>query len=135
MLLTAKEFVELRTSTDPVDYLRAATEPASIEVWKEVILNYPKMKIWVANNKTVPLEILEILCKDNDSEIRTAVAMKNKLSSELFDILSGDKEESVRERLVYNKNLPIRVLQKLTQDPVQLISHRATERLRSGKAD
>ena len=35
--MTAKEFVRLRLSEDSADYLRAAHEEATLDVWLEVI--------------------------------------------------------------------------------------------------
>jgi hypothetical protein len=64
------------------------------------------MKIWVAHNKTVPTEILEILARDPDPSVRSAVAMKNKLTPELFVLLANDEDFRVRQRIAYNKNTP-----------------------------
>ena len=51
MIQTAEEFVELRSSEDPELYGRAANEPASEEVWLDVIQRYPEMKFWVAQKR------------------------------------------------------------------------------------
>ncbi len=88
MITSAEEFVSLRQSENQEFYLQAATDSASNEVWLDVIARFPQMKRWVAQNKTVSLEILEVLAQDPDAEIRTAVAMKNKLSPQLYELSS-----------------------------------------------
>jgi hypothetical protein len=61
MIRSAEEFIRLRTSEDAADYLRAATDDASLEVWQEIITHHADMRSWVAHNKTVPVEILWVL--------------------------------------------------------------------------
>jgi len=116
MIDTAKEFVDLRSSERPEDYLRAANETAPLEVWTEVLSNYPEMKVWVARNKAVPIEVLEQLALDPDWRVRHAVAMKNKLAEALMLSLAKDANSAVRERIAHNKNASDHVLQRLTQD-------------------
>ena len=43
-----------------------------------MIIDYPDLKKWVIHNKTVPLEILEQLSKDRNSNVRIEVARKKK---------------------------------------------------------
>lgn len=95
----------------------------------DVIARYPKMRPWVAQNKTVPLRILEVLAADPDPAVRFAVAMKNKLTQELFVILAKDPDSSVRQRIVYNKNVPEHVLHQLTGDESQIVAVAANEQL------
>ena len=128
-MLNAEEFVRLRQSDRSEDYLRAANESAEKEVWLDIIQRFPEMRVWVAHNKTVPLEILAILARDEDPAVRSFVAMKNKLSSELFGLLARDRDSSVRERIAYNKNTPLEVLRVLTEDPNEAIASRAHQRL------
>jgi hypothetical protein len=131
MIACAEEFVALRSSRDPKEYLRAATDTASTEVWLEVIERFPEMRIWVAHNKTVPGEVLSVLARDPDPAVRSTVAMKNKLSEELFALLSRDTDDSVRERIAYNKKTPIAILRSLANDACGLVSIPSRERLRS----
>ena len=42
----------------------------------DVIDRYPAMRVWVAHNKTVPLEILEILRHDADEKVQGTVRQK-----------------------------------------------------------
>ena len=131
MIKSADEFVQLRRSQNPEEYLRAATDGASLEIWLEIVATYPDMLIWVAHNKTVPTQVLEKLAESPSREVRIAVAMKNKLSPRLFEALSEDDDDSVRERIAYNKNTPIEILKKLTSDRCERISNRALQRLQS----
>ena len=116
MIHSAEEFIRLRTSADPAEYLRAATDGASMEVWQEVITHHADMRSWVAHNKTVPVEVPWILASDPDTEVRSSVAMKNKLPSALMLQLASDEDESVRRRVAYNKNAPVEALRTLAAD-------------------
>jgi len=132
MITTAQEFVELRTSSAPEEYMRAATDEAPIEVWMEVLREFPAMKVWVIRNKTVPIEILDLLASDPDPRIRSEVATKNKLSPTLMELLASDADASVRQRIAYNTNADPGILEKLTRDESELVSSRARKRLTSG---
>ncbi|NNN20586.1 MAG: hypothetical protein HKL80_01105, partial [Acidimicrobiales bacterium] len=90
MIDSAEEFVRLRNSTDPAAYNRAAREEAPLQVWHDLIERFPEFKLWVANNKTVPMEILEILASDPDGTVRLMVAAKNKLTSDILEKLAFD---------------------------------------------
>lgn len=129
MISTAEEFVQLRTSDKPEEYLRAASEAAHVSVWREIIDQYPEMRTWVAQNKTIPIEILKELAHDANPAVRLAVAMKNKLSEELFFLLAQDTDDGVRQRVSYNKNTPRSVLEILARDTNQLVSEPASARL------
>lgn len=65
MIESAEECVRLRTSDNQEDYLRAAHDEASVTVWYEVTENCPDMAFWIAQNKTVPYELLELLAGHN----------------------------------------------------------------------
>jgi hypothetical protein len=127
---TAEEFVRLRSSSDPGDYLRAATEEAAEAVWLDIVQTYPEMRFWVAQNKSVPLSILAVLSTDKDARVRLMVAMKNKLSPELFEVLAGDSEPGIRSQLARNKNCPRSILKTLSIDPMPEVAAVATDRLR-----
>jgi hypothetical protein len=73
---SAEEFVRLRTSDDPAEYGRAAGDAASVETWLAVIDRFPDLRVWVAHNKTVPLEVLEVLRHDPDENVRWTVLHK-----------------------------------------------------------
>ncbi|MGW5380983.1 hypothetical protein [Nocardia sp. NPDC003963] len=75
MIESAEEFVRLRCSEDPAEYNRAAHEEASEQTWREVIARFPEMRVRVAHNKTVPLNILEEL-RGDDEWVRSMVRAK-----------------------------------------------------------
>jgi hypothetical protein len=96
VIASADEFRDLRTSEDNEQYLRAAHDEAPISVWTDVIKRFPDMRMWVAHNKTVPVEILEVLAGDLNVQVRYTVARKRKLPESLQLRLAADPDESVR---------------------------------------
>jgi hypothetical protein len=116
MIETANEFVLLRTSEDIELYQRAANEPATEDIWQEIIKKHPDMRVWVARNKTVPLSILEILSYDENADVRYAVAMKRKSSQDILQRLAQDPDESVRLRVALNPKTSKAVLEQLPSD-------------------
>ena len=129
MIRNAQEFVELRTSEKPEEYLRAANEAAEISVWLEVINTYPEMKKWVAHNKTVPVEVLQKLARDPDPNVRAVVAAKNKLTPDLIELLREDSDPAVKHRIAYNKNADIETLRMLVNDAETSVSEAAQAQL------
>jgi hypothetical protein len=55
--------------------------------------------------------------------------MTNKLSTDLMALLSADPDESVRERIAYNKNTPLEILERLANDGSAHISAHSRKRL------
>ncbi|ENX04237.1 hypothetical protein F900_00221 [Acinetobacter modestus] len=131
MINSAEEFILLRNSETRDEYIRAASEDASDLVWIDIISRFPEMREWVAYNKTVPLNILEILARDENESVRAAVAMKRKLSPELFDLLSRDNSEEVRHRIACNKKSPIYILKILANDPIMFVREAALKHVES----
>jgi hypothetical protein len=113
MIKSADEFIRLRTSEIKEEYDRSAHEMADISTWIEVIEKYPDYKEWVIRNKTVPVEILELLTSDENPNIRSAVARKRKINEKIFETLSRDRDENVRYALMCNTNLTIDKLKQI----------------------
>ena len=132
MIKSAEEFIRLRTSHNQEEYNRAANEAAPLQVWLEIIENHPEMRTWVAHNKTVPLEILNILSHDPDSEVRCRVAMKGKLPGHIQIALAKDKEYSVRHTIAHNAKATREALELLAEDEEESIGSKALERLEKG---
>ena len=107
MIKTADEFIKLRQSEDKVEQIRAGHETAEINVWHDVIKNYPEYKRWVIYNKTIPIEILELLSLDLNPNVRSEVARKKKINDKIFDLLSVDPDENVRYALMCNTKLTL----------------------------
>lgn len=130
MIQSAEEFVKLRLSQNKEEYRRASIEPASEEVWLEVIQKYPEMRTWVAHNKTVPRKILEILSEDIDVEVRRTVASRRSASEEILYKLSSDTSELVRLTVLRNPNVSKKILQKLLSDTKKYVVDEASEALK-----
>lgn len=129
MIANADEFVRLRTSDEPEEYLRAVEDSAPDSVWFEVLALYPEMTFWVVQNKTVPLAVLSTLVEHPDVGVRTHLARKRKLSEELFSILSDDSDEYVRLTVANNPKTPSAILLKLSTDRSPLVADKAQSRL------
>ena len=106
MIQDAAEFKWLRENDDLQLQRRASDESASYDTWIEVINNYPELREWVAHNKTVPIEILDLLSADESSQVRSTVARKRKITPEIGERLAVDKSEDVRYALLCNTKLP-----------------------------
>ncbi|THV42931.1 hypothetical protein [Glycomyces buryatensis] len=116
MIGSADEFVTLRSSGDPAEYRRAAHEEAPLAVWLAVIDGHPEYRKWVAHNKTVPLEVLDLLAGDEDAIVRLRVAGKRKVSDRILRRLADDSHESVRMRVARHRNASRETLRLLEQD-------------------
>ena len=132
MIESAEEFVALRSSECPDQYLRSAHEPASMAVWRDVIARFPAYQFWVAQNKTVPVEILEQLSHTGSADVRCMVAMKRKTPETVLRRLAVDADESVRQRVVFNPKVSLEVLEILLEDPWDEIRRSAAEKILLG---
>ncbi len=128
-IASADEFVALRTSPDHDRQRLAATLPAPEAVWLAVIDAYPDMRLWVAQNKTVPLAVLRRLAADPDADVRRMVAMKRKCDAELFGRLAADPDPNVRVAVALNPKAPEPVLRLLQADPWERIREVVARRL------
>jgi hypothetical protein len=126
---SAAEFMRLRYSDEPADYRRAAGEEAAPGVWDDVIRDHPDARVWVAQNKTVPVEILERLAVDADPRVRHMVAMKRKVTPQILNALASDSEEIVRSAVVANKKASKDILERLARDNSEFVRSAAIARL------
>jgi hypothetical protein len=136
MIDSAEEFVCLRNSWDRALYERAAHDEAPLRVWREVVERYPEMRVWVAYNKTVPLEVLKDLARDPDSRVRDMVAMKNKLTADILETLAVDPNDAVRMRVARHKHTTREILEQLRNDSwdeVRVVAAARLNNLRSGQ--
>lgn len=129
MIESAEEFKRLRESDIPEEYHKAAHAEADIGVWEAVLQHHKTMAFWVAQNKTVPVEILEKLAKHEDSRVRSMVASKRKIPESLMLTFVSDSSSSVRHSLVNNGKVTERVLSVLAKDSWQAVRDRAIEKL------
>jgi len=116
MIKDADEFYRLRNSELPEEYNRAANELAELETWLDVIEKYPDMKVWVIQNKTIQIEILEKLIKDVDPKVRSAIARKRKINDMIFKLLANDTDENVKYSLICNTKIGLEYLKNISID-------------------
>ena len=128
-ITSAEEFVRLRTSEKPEEYRRAAAEPAAPEVWFSIIADYPEMRFWVAQNKTIPPVVLERLSEDADARVRAMVARKGSATEVVLRRLARDQDDGVRLAVARNQRTPRAVLVQLSSDGVPLVAALAAERI------
>ncbi len=133
MINSVEEFVRLRLSTKPEEYMRANEENAPDAVWLEVIKSYPDMKKWVATNESVPAHILDILANDDDDDVRYTAARNHNVGVETLWSLSKDPDESVRQRVAANPNTPVDLLKFLEKDPWENVVEIVKKRLSKTK--
>jgi hypothetical protein len=106
MIASAEEFIRLRTSDLKEEQDRASRDMADTSIWMEVITKFPNYKVWVVHNKSIPIDILEILAQDKDAEVRAEVARKRKINDKIFSWLAVDTDENVKYALICNTKLP-----------------------------
>lgn len=120
MIISAEEFMLLRISAKPEEYMRAGMDDAPDSVWMELIERYPDMRIWVARNHTIPRGIQRILALDPDDRVREGIARRDPLDYDLYVWMSHDSSEKVREHIVMNRKVPLEVLESMAaNDPVE----------------
>jgi hypothetical protein len=72
-------------------------------------------------NLNIPVELLEELAQDKDSDIRELVAQNPNTPVNLLEQLAQDRNESVRKSVANNPNIPIKLLEQLAQYKNELI--------------
>ena len=130
MIRSTEEFVRLRTSSDPLEYHRAAHDEAPEAVWLEIVHGHPEMKEWVAHNKTVPPPIFRLLSQDLDPKVRMAVATVRRAGDDILRLLAADPNSSVRRAVAFNAKAPRDVVEKLARDGCGHVAEGAAARLR-----
>ena len=125
MIATADEWVALLTSEEPTDRHQAAHASLPEATWLEVLGRYPDLKVAVAQNKNVPLPVLELLAGDHDPQVRSWVAMKRKAGGALLERLAADPDEGVRQRVACNPRTPSAILRRLADDEAESVADAA----------
>lgn len=124
-VLSAVEYAELVET----DFQTSRWSRASTDVWLDVLREMPDLKHAVSLNKVLPDEILDILSRDDDSNIRSTVARKRRLPHAVFVRLASDRDESVRMGIACNAKTPTGVLESMRDDPWIEVADRVKERL------
>jgi hypothetical protein len=128
---SAAEFISLRNSQAIEEYTRAAHDDASLDVWWQIIEEHPEMRFWVAYNKTIPLEVLQVLAGDEDARVRGMVARKRKLDSGTLERLATDDNDAVRASVARHRKTPVEVLLWMLNDRWHEVRDTAKARLQS----
>lgn len=131
MIISAEEFIQLRESADLTEQNRASQEQAELKIWLEIIEKYPDFKIWVIHNKTIQIEILELLCKDLNPDVRSAVARKRKINETIKTRLSQDIDENVRFALMSNTKLNLEELKQIKIDDSVWLQQKLNEQIKN----
>jgi hypothetical protein len=109
------------------DDVRARAVPVAESVWLELLVQgYSKRSILL--HKQLPITVLEILAKDIDPTIRSAVADK-RAASPLLGRLALDESASVRARVACNAKATCEVLERLVDDSEPFVANAARKRL------
>ena len=125
MIGTIQEYLRLADSDNVEEAAKTKTEELSSAVIFEILHRYPERKAWLVHNKHIPVEILRLLCTDENADVRFTVAMKNKNDRYIFETLMNDPDFSIRLAIIRNKKFPIDLLKKMTQDTDETITQEA----------
>ncbi|WP_157632081.1 hypothetical protein [Variovorax sp. CF313] len=131
MIETAQEFVFLCCSKNDSDIARSLSEEASLDVWKDLIFNFKSHQIDVAQNRTIPSEVMRILAAQGDEVVRSILAEKRRLPPDLFDLLSKDPSSLVRKKVAANKKTSIDIVRGLVDDVDEEVARVAEFQLNS----
>lgn len=129
MIESANEFIELVDSSDPSDRKRWKNEEAPVEVWLDIVRNYPHMRFAVVGNRVVPCEVLLEMVDDPDRRVRMEIALKRQAGSEILEMLSWDHHDSVLLAVAGNENTPTVALHRLAGATWGKVRERALRQL------
>jgi hypothetical protein len=130
---SVREYIDLCHSDDRDEMIAGACGWAESAVWKQVILEHPRMGIWMVSNPTVPISILEILSLNDWAEVRGEIASGDKLSRRIFDRLVNDPHPLIRESIARNAKTPNTVLEAMLRDPHPTVRNAAEDTLAKRK--
>ncbi|MFE0748047.1 HEAT repeat domain-containing protein [Gordonia sp. NPDC058843] len=112
---------------------RAVRDSAPLSVWLEIIADCPQHKSFVAQNKTIPREVLRVLVEDDDRDVRFTLAMRRAVGrdDQIAGVLASDPDPAIRAALARNPQLGLHLLVQLAQDDDDWVRERASETLTS----
>lgn len=122
MISSTEEFIKLCSSQDAEAINRTMSDNATIETWTQIIDTYPGRRIDVAQNRTIPDEIMRILASCDDPIVRSLIAQKRRLTLDLFPLLARDPDETVRRAIAANQKTPLDLLRALTEDSIESVA-------------
>jgi Leucine rich repeat variant len=101
--LSVRKYVAKHPHT-PVDIL---------EMW---VKKEPQLRVWLAQNPSLPAKVLEFLARDPESKVRLAVAHNPNTPNFVLVKLAFDAEIEVRIAVASNTKTPGNVLEMLVKD-------------------
>jgi hypothetical protein len=125
----ASEFITALEASDATENNLIRFGKASTQTWLEIIRHSEDAAVWVALNKTIPLEMLEVLAKHSSARVRRFAADKNRITPELIALLATDSDPSVRLRIANHKKTSAEILRRLLRDDWDQVVEIAQQRL------
>ncbi|MFK0310265.1 hypothetical protein ACIQUF_03390 [Pseudomonas sp. NPDC090233] len=126
MLKTPKDFWLLCEDDENTSFAHVS---ATTELWIEILEIYPVLSRCVAANKTIPDQVIELLSKSDDMNVRLKIATKRKLNRTVFERLANDPDPNIRDRIAYNPKVPNDILEKLCKDSDPIVACSAKRKL------
>lgn len=130
MINSVSEFMALCDSRDESDIARSLRDEAPFGVWEELILNFQSRKIDVAQNITISVAVMGLLAIHGDEIVRSILAEKRNLPSDIFKLLSKDSSSLVRKKIAANKKTPLVMVGNLANDEDEDVARVAKFRLK-----
>ncbi|WP_144299058.1 hypothetical protein [Variovorax paradoxus] len=129
MISSAREFMLLCASQRESDIAKSLQDEAPFKVWEDLILHYKSYQIDVAQNRTIPAEIMKALANQGDEIVRSILAEKRRLPTDLFHFFSRDSSPLIRKIIAANQKTPIDIVKYLTGDEDEDVASVARFRL------
>lgn len=79
----------------------------------------------VAENYAAPIDVLDELSRDPNSEVRIAVGLNRRASEEILQVLTADPDPDVRYALAEASYLSLQALKRLSEDDNPFVCQRA----------
>ncbi|MBV6290162.1 hypothetical protein [Pseudomonas aegrilactucae] len=122
MIDSAEKFIHLVDSATASDNSRAIIESASDDIWRDVANKYPDYEIYILQNRTISLDVLQHLSESDNWKTRRNIAMKRRSGEKILSKLSYDEHPIVRQAVAANKKAPHEDLKRLCSDIDERVS-------------
>ena len=129
LIHNASEFIDTLENPESSDHALIRFGMASTTTWLEIIQHSEDAAVWVALNKTIPVEVIEVLAQHSSARVRRFAAAKNRITPELILLLSTDSDPSVRLRIAIHKKTGAEILRQLLRDDWEQVVETARKRL------
>ena len=116
LIRNASEFIDTLEHPESTDHVLIRFGTASTETWLEIVRHSEDAAVWVALNKTIPVEVIEVLARHASARVRRFAAARNRVTPELIVLLSTDSDPGVRLRIAIHKKTGAEILRQLLRD-------------------